>query len=56
MPKFLSDIVAQTHEMDLLTYLKNYESQESVHFFWGSTCCIRIHENSGPLLLSGQEL
>jgi len=32
MPYIPPNIVAQAREMDLLTYLQNYEPQELVHF------------------------
>ena len=38
------DIVAKAREMDLLTYLQNYEPQELVHF-GGGTYCTREHDS-----------
>lgn len=38
------DVVARAREMDLLTYLRNYEPQELVHF-GGSTYCTREHDS-----------
>lgn len=44
MPYILPNIVAQAREMDLLTYLQNYEPQELVHF-GGNTYCTREHDS-----------
>lgn len=44
MPYIPSEVVAQAREMDLLTYLKNYEPGELVHF-GGSTYCTREHDS-----------
>ena len=44
MPYIPPDIVAKAREMDLLTYLKNYEPQELVHF-GGNTYCTREHDS-----------
>ena len=44
MPFIPPDVVAQAREMDLLTYLHNYEPQELVHF-GGSTYCTREHDS-----------
>ncbi len=44
MPYIPPNIVAQAREMDLLTYLQNYESQELVHF-GGNTYCTREHDS-----------
>ena len=38
------EVVAKAKEMDLLTYLKNYEPNELVHF-GGSTYCTRTHDS-----------
>ena len=38
------DIVAKAREMDLLTYLRNYEPNELVHF-GGNTYCTREHDS-----------
>ena len=38
------EAVAKAKEMDLLTYLKNYEPQELVHF-GGNTWCTRTHDS-----------
>ena len=40
MPYIPPEVVAKAKEMDLLTYLKNYEPSELVHF-GGSTYCTR---------------
>ena len=39
-----SEVVARAREMDLLTYLRNYEPQELVHF-GGNTYCTREHDS-----------
>ena len=44
MPYIPPEIVAKAREMDLLTYLKNYEPQELVHF-GGNTYCTREHDS-----------
>ena len=44
MPYIPPEVVAQAREMDLLTYLKNYEPQELVHF-GGNTYCTREHDS-----------
>ena len=44
MPYIPPDIVAKAREMDLLTYLQNYEPQELVHF-GGNTYCTREHDS-----------
>ena len=44
MPYIPPNIVAQAREMDLLTYLQNYEPQELVHF-GGNTYCTREHDS-----------
>ncbi len=44
MPYYLPADVARAREMDLLTYLRNYEPQELVHF-GGSTYCTRTHDS-----------
>ena len=44
MPYIPPEVVAKAKEMDLLTYLKNYESNELVHF-GGSTYCTRTHDS-----------
>ena len=36
--------IAKAKEMDLLTYLRNYEPQELVHVS-GNTCCTREHDS-----------
>jgi len=38
------EVVAQAKQMDLLTYLKNYEPEELVHFS-GDTYCTRTHDS-----------
>lgn len=44
MPYIPPEVVAKAREMDLLTYLKNYEPQELVHF-GGNTYCTREHDS-----------
>ena len=44
MPYISPEVVAKAREMDLLTYLRNYEPQELVHF-GGSTYCTREHDS-----------
>lgn len=44
MPYITPDVVDKAREMDLLTYLKNYEPQELVHF-GGGTYCTREHDS-----------
>lgn len=44
MPYIPPEVVAQAREMDLLTYLRNYEPGELVHF-GGSTYCTREHDS-----------
>ena len=44
MPYIPPEVVAQAREMDLLTYLRNYEPQELVHF-GGGTYCTREHDS-----------
>lgn len=44
MPYIPPDMVAKAKEMDLLTYLQNYEPQELVHF-GGNTYCTREHDS-----------
>ena len=44
MPYIPPEAVAKAREMDLLTYLKNYEPQELVHF-GGNTYCTREHDS-----------
>ena len=44
MPYIPPEVVARAREMDLLTYLRNYEPQELVHF-GGSTYCTREHDS-----------
>ncbi len=44
MPYIPPEVVEKAREMDLLTYLKNYESHELVHF-GGSTYCTREHDS-----------
>ena len=44
MPYIPQDIVSKAREMDLLTYLQNYEPQELVHF-GGGTYCTREHDS-----------
>ncbi len=44
MPYIPPDIVAKVREIDLLTYLQNYEPQELVHF-GGNTYGTREHDS-----------
>ena len=44
MPYIPPEVVEKAREMDLLTYLKNYEPQELVHFS-GNTYCTREHDS-----------
>ena len=44
MPYIPPEVVEKAREMDLLTYLKNYEPQELVHF-GGNTYCTREHDS-----------
>lgn len=44
MPYIPPEVVAKAREMDLLTYLQNYEPQELVHF-GGNTYCTREHDS-----------
>lgn len=44
MPYIPPEVVARAREMDLLTYLKNYEPGELVHVS-GSTYCTREHDS-----------
>lgn len=44
MPYIPPEVVSQAREMDLLTYLRNYEPHELVHF-GGNTYCTREHDS-----------
>ena len=44
MPYIPPEVVAKAKEMDLLTYLQNYEPDELVHF-GGNTYCTRTHDS-----------
>lgn len=44
MPYIPPEVVAKAREMDLLTYLQNFEPQELVHF-GGNTYCTREHDS-----------
>lgn len=44
MPYIPPEVVEKARAMDLLTYLKNYEPQELVHF-GGNTYCTREHDS-----------
>ena len=44
MPYIPPETVSKAREMDLLTYLRNYEPDELVHF-GGSTYCTREHDS-----------
>ena len=54
MPYIPPEVVAK--EMDLLTYLKNYEPSELVHF-GGSTYCTGMANGVGfPVVLAAKRL
>jgi hypothetical protein len=44
MPYIDPEVILQAKQMDLLTYLQNYEPQELVHFS-GSVYCTRAHDS-----------
>lgn len=44
MPYYPKEIIKKAKEMDLLTYLKNYEPDELVHFS-GDTYCTKEHDS-----------
>ena len=44
MPFIAPELIIQAKQMDLLTYLKNYEPYELVKFS-GNTYCTRTHED-----------
>ena len=44
MPYISPEVVTKAREMDLLTYLRNYEPNELVHF-GGNTYCTREHDS-----------
>lgn len=44
MPYIAPEVVQEVKRMDLLTYLKNYEPQELVHFS-GNTYTTRLHDS-----------
>ncbi len=44
MPYIPKEVVEQARQMDLLTYLRNYEPEELVHF-GGNTYCTREHDS-----------
>ena len=44
MPYIPPEVMEKAREMDLLTYLKNYEPQELVHF-GSNTYCTREHDS-----------
>ena len=44
MPYIAPEVVREVKRMDLLTYLKNYEPQELVHFS-GNTYTTRSHDS-----------
>ncbi len=44
MPYIPKEVVEQARQMDLLTYLRNYDPQELVHFA-GNTYCTREHDS-----------
>ncbi len=44
MPYIPREVVEQARQMDLLTYLRNYDPQELVHFA-GNTYCTREHDS-----------
>ena len=44
MPFIAPELIIQAKQMDLLTYLKNYEPYELVKFS-GNTYCTRTHDS-----------
>ena len=44
MPYIVPEVILQAKQMDLLTYLQNYEPQELVHFS-GNVYCTRTHDS-----------
>jgi hypothetical protein len=55
MPYIDPEIILQAKQMDLLTYLQNYEPQELVRFS-GNVYCTRTHDSlkisNGKMILS----
>ena len=52
MPYIPPETVSKAREMDLLTYLRNYEPDELVHF-GGGTYCTREHDSRKSPTVSG---
>ena len=52
MSYIAAEDVAKAKEMDLLTYLRNYEPQELVHVS-GNTYCTREHDSCESATASG---
>lgn len=50
MPYIAPEVVQEVKRMDLLTYLKNYEPQELVHFS-GNTYTTRSHDDKANVCL-----
>ena len=44
MPYYPKEVIEKAKEMDLLTYLQNYEPDELVHFS-GDTYCTKEHDS-----------
>lgn len=44
MPYYSKEVIEKAKEMDLLTYLQNYEPDELVHFL-GDTYCTKEHDS-----------
>ena len=44
MPYYSKEVIKKAKEMDLLTYLQNYEPDELVHFS-GDTYCTKEHDS-----------
>lgn len=44
LPYYSKEVIKKAKEMDLLTYLKNYEPDELVHFS-GDTYCTKEHDS-----------
>lgn len=44
LPYYSKEVIEKAKEMDLLTYLQNYEPDELVHFS-GDTYCTKEHDS-----------
>ena len=44
LPYYSKEVIKKAKEMDLLTYLQNYEPDELVHFS-GDTYCTKEHDS-----------